>query len=99
VGPQEGKLLLHVFILEKICKNHFSRTSGSISIKLNTTHICIKGIQVCTIQGLGPLQRGRYSQKCKNRVGLFNFFPSRTSGPEKVRFTQKLPDVVSIEIY
>jgi hypothetical protein len=45
-----------VFILKK--KKIFSRTSRPNSIKLGTNHPEVKGIQNCTNQGPGPLQRG-----------------------------------------
>jgi hypothetical protein len=31
----------------------------------------VKGIQVCSNKGPGPLQRGDNHKKCKNRVGSF----------------------------
>jgi hypothetical protein len=40
-------------------KIFFSRTSRPISIKLGTHYPWVKGIQVCSNKGPGPLQRGR----------------------------------------
>jgi hypothetical protein len=48
-----------------------SRIRWQISIKLDTNHTCIKGIQVYTNKGPGHLQRG---DNCKYRVVSFNFF-------------------------
>jgi hypothetical protein len=53
-----------VFICEKI----FSNTSRPISIKLDTNHSFMKGIQVCSNNGPDPLQRGD-DNKMQNREG------------------------------
>jgi hypothetical protein len=42
----------------KVSKMVFSRTSEPNSIKLGTHYHWVKGIQVCSIKGLGPPQRG-----------------------------------------
>jgi hypothetical protein len=48
VGPQWGKPFLPCVYIGKISlKIFFSRTIKPISIKLDTNHPCIKGIQVC----------------------------------------------------
>jgi hypothetical protein len=44
-----------MFILKKI---FFSRTSRSISMKLDTNYAWVKGILNCPNKGPGPLQRG-----------------------------------------
>jgi hypothetical protein len=46
----------------------FSRTCQPISIKLGTNHPWVKGIQVCTNKGPGPLKRGDNHKKCKHWV-------------------------------
>jgi hypothetical protein len=77
-------------------KKIFSRTSRPILIKLDKNYLCIKGMYVCTKKGPGPLQREIIA-----KIGWchLKYFFSRTSLPEKLRFTQKLPDIVQIEIY
>jgi hypothetical protein len=60
MGPQWGKCLYWKKSLKIL-----SSISRPISIKLGTNHPCIKKIQICTITGPGPLQRGDNS---KNRV-------------------------------
>jgi hypothetical protein len=45
---------------------YFSRTSKPNSIKLGTYDPWVKGIQVCSNKGPGPLQR-----ECENGVGSF----------------------------
>jgi hypothetical protein len=66
MGPQWGKPYIGTNLII-----FFSRISRQISIKLDTNHPCIKGIQVYTNKGPGHLQRG---DNCKNRVVSFNFF-------------------------
>jgi hypothetical protein len=62
-------------------KIFFSRTSQPNSIRLGTNYPWVKGIQFCSNKGSGPLQRGDNSKKCKNGVGSFKIFFSRTTGP------------------
>ena len=40
-------------------KNFFSRTAGPISTKLGTSQLWVKGIQVCSNEGLRSFPRGR----------------------------------------
>jgi hypothetical protein len=40
-------------------------------MKLNTNYPWVKGIQVCSNKGPGPLQRGDNHKKYKNGVGVF----------------------------
>jgi hypothetical protein len=63
----------------------FSRTSRSDSIKLGTNYPWVKGIQVCSKKGPGPLQRGDNYKNVKIGWGDLNIF-SRTTGPEKLNF-------------
>jgi hypothetical protein len=60
-----------VNIHRKFFKIFFSRTSRPNSIKLNTNYPYVKGIQVCTNKGPGPLQRGDNHKNKKNGVGSF----------------------------
>jgi hypothetical protein len=53
---------MHVLLLKK---KIFSRISRSISIKLGTNHPSVKGIQNCSNQGPGPLQRGDNHKNAK----------------------------------
>jgi hypothetical protein len=66
-GDNSGRVKIHW----KFLNIFFSRTSEPNSIKLGTNYPWLKGIQVCSNKGSGPLQRGRSSQKCKNGVGSF----------------------------
>jgi hypothetical protein len=54
-------------------------------IKLFTNYSWVKGIQVCSNKRPGPLQRGDNKKKCKNGVGSFEIFFSRTTGPISTR--------------
>jgi hypothetical protein len=49
----------------------FSRTSRPKSIKLGTNHSWVKGLQVCSIKGQGPFQRGDNHENIKNGLGSF----------------------------
>jgi hypothetical protein len=53
VGLQWGKPFYVCFYWRKSLKIFLYRTSGPISIKLDTSHPCIKEIQVCTSKGPG----------------------------------------------
>jgi hypothetical protein len=57
ITPLQGEIIAKsksTLNLKKI----FSRTSSSNSIKLSTNYPLVKRIQVCSIKGPGPLQRG-----------------------------------------
>jgi hypothetical protein len=56
---------------ENLKKIFFSRTSWPNSIKLVTNYPWVKGIQLCSNKGPGPLQRGDNHKKCKN--GMVSF--------------------------
>jgi hypothetical protein len=45
------------------------------SIKLGTNFPWVKGIQVHSNKGPGPVQRGDNKKKCKNRLGSFKNLP------------------------
>jgi hypothetical protein len=55
-----------------IKKKIFSRTSGLISIKLGTNHPWEKRILNCSKLRAKSFSKGRWSQTCKNGVGLFS---------------------------
>jgi hypothetical protein len=88
-----GNPFLHVFILEKI---FLFRTSWPISIKFGTNHRRVKGIQVCSNKRLCRLQRRDNHKSAKIGWGHLKIFFSRITGPEKLIYTRKLPDVVQI---
>jgi hypothetical protein len=70
--PQWGKTIFTcVYIGKKSLKIFFSRISRRISIKLDTNHPCIKGIQIHINKGPGHHQRG---DTYKNRMVSSNFF-------------------------
>jgi hypothetical protein len=71
----------------KILKIFFSRTSRPNSIKLDTHHPCVKGIQVCSNKGPGPLQKGDNYKNVKMRWGHLKIFFSKITGPEKLKIT------------
>jgi hypothetical protein len=62
-------------------KIFFSRTIGHNSIKLGTNHPWVKGIQVCSNKGPGPLQRGDNHKNVIIWWGHLKIFFSRTIGP------------------
>jgi hypothetical protein len=47
----------------------------------------VKGIQVCSNKGPGPLQRGDNFKNVKMGWGHLKIFFSRIMGPEKLKFT------------
>jgi hypothetical protein len=61
------------------------------SIKLGTNYHWVKGIQVCSNIGPGPLQRGDNHKKVKMGLGHLNFFFSRTTGPILTRLGTNHP--------
>jgi hypothetical protein len=70
-GHDREKSFLHLFILEKVVKIFFSRTSIPISIKLGT-NLSVKGIQVCSNKRPGPLRRGDNLKSAKVRWDHIN---------------------------
>jgi hypothetical protein len=65
----------------KFLKISFSRTSRPNSIKLDINYSWVKGIQVCSNKGPGPLQRGDNHKNVKMGWGHLKVFFSRTTGP------------------
>jgi hypothetical protein len=59
----------------------FFRTSRPNSIKLSTNYPWVKGIQVCSNKGPGPLQRGDNHKNVKMGWDHWKIFFSRTIGP------------------
>ena len=54
----KGRLLKELIIHRRNLKIFFSRTSGLISTKLSTMHLCVKESQVCSNEGPRPFPRG-----------------------------------------
>jgi hypothetical protein len=63
----------------------FFRTSTPNSIKLVTNYPSVKGIQVSSNKGPGPLQRGDNHKNVKMGWGHLKIFFSRTAGPMLTR--------------
>ena len=84
-------LTFHIF-------DFFSRTAGPNSTKLGTHHPWVKGLQVCSNEGPGPLQRGDNHENAKIGWSHLKIFFSRTTGPGKLKFIWKLPDIVEIQV-
>ena len=84
-------LTFHIF-------DFFSRTAGPNSTKLGTHHPWVKGLQVCSNEGPGPLQRGDNHENAKIGWCHLKIFFSRTTGPGKLKFIWKLPDIVEIQV-
>jgi hypothetical protein len=53
----------------------------------------MKGNQVWSINGPGPLQRGDNLKKCKNGVGHLDILFLRTVMPEKFNLTLMVSDI------
>jgi hypothetical protein len=75
----EGNSSLFKLIHLKFLKIFFFRTSRPKSIKLGTNYPWVKGIQVCSNKGPGPLQRGDNHKNVKMGCGHLKIF-SRTTG-------------------
>jgi hypothetical protein len=82
-GNNSERVKLHL-IFSKI---FFSRTSWPNSIVLNTNYPWVKGIQVCSNKGPGPLQRGDNHKNAKMGWGHLKILFLRTMKPEKLNFT------------
>ena len=67
-------LTFHIF-------DFFSRTAGPNSTKLGTHHPWVKGLQVCSNEGPGLLQRGDNHENAKIGWCHLKIFFSRTTGP------------------
>ena len=71
----------------KFLKLLFSITSRPNSIKLGKNYPWVKGIQVCSNKGSGPLQRGDNHKNVKMGLGHLKIFFSRTTGPILTRLS------------
>jgi hypothetical protein len=71
-------------------KIFISRTCKPNSIKLGTYYSWMKGIQVCSNKGPGPLQRGDNHKNVKMGWGHLKIF-SRTTGPILTRLGTNHP--------
>jgi hypothetical protein len=71
----------------------FSRASRPNPIKLDTNYPWVKGIQVSSNEGTFPLQRGDNHRNAK-----IGWVFSSTIGPEKLKFTWKLSDIVQKQV-
>ena len=91
VCPSVCLLTFHIF-------DFFSRTTGPNSTKLGTHHPWVKGLQVCSNEGPGFLQRGDNHENAKVGWCHLKIFFSRTTGPGKLRFIWKLPDIEGIQV-
>jgi hypothetical protein len=58
----------------------------------------VNGIQVCSKEGPGPLQRGDNHKKVKMGLGLLKIFFSKTIGPILTRLGTNCPWVKWIKI-
>jgi hypothetical protein len=90
-GPSpRGDNSKRVKIHWKFLKIFSSRTSRPKSIKLDKNYPWVKGIQVCTNKGPGPLERGDNHKNVKMGWGHLKIF-SRTTGPILTRFGTNHP--------
>jgi hypothetical protein len=76
----------------------FFRTSKPNSIKLGTNYIWVKGIQVCSNKGPGPLQGGDNHKNVKMEWGDLKIFFSRTTGLILTRLSTNRPWVNGIHV-
>jgi hypothetical protein len=58
----------------------------------------VKGIQVCSNKGQGPLQRGGNYKNVKIGWGHKKNFFSRIAGPGKLKLTWKPSDIVQNQV-
>jgi hypothetical protein len=80
-------------------KIFFFRTSEPNSIKRGTNYPWVEGIQVCSIKGPGPLQRGDNHKNIKMGWGHLKIFFSRTTGPNLTRLGTNHPWVKEIQVW
>jgi hypothetical protein len=76
----------------------FFRTSRSNSIKLGTIYPWMKGIQVCSNKGSGPLQRWDNHKNVKMGWSHLKIFFSRTTRPILTRLGTNHPWVKGIQV-
>jgi hypothetical protein len=88
-GNNSNRMKIHW----KFFKIFFSRTSRPNSTKLGKNYPWVKGIQVCSNEGSGPLQRRVNHKNEKMGRGHLKILFWRTMKPEKLNFTWKLSDM------
>jgi hypothetical protein len=69
------------------------------SIKLGTNYLWVKGIQVCSNKGPGPLQMGDNHKNVKMRWGHLKKNFSRTTGPILTRLGTNHPWIERIQVF
>jgi hypothetical protein len=85
----QGEIIENIEIHTEIfLRIFFYRTSKLELIKLGTIYLWMKGIQVCSIKGPGPVQRRDYHKNVKIVWGHL-----RTMMPEMLNITRKLSDL------
>jgi hypothetical protein len=71
-----------------------SKTTETISVKLDANYPCLKGFKFTQIEG-HVIIKGEIIKKCKRGVGSFKDLFLKITGSEKLRFTSKLADSVN----
>jgi hypothetical protein len=85
IASLQGEIIAKEYKYSGFLKKIFlSRTSRTNSIKLGTHYPWVKGIQVCSNEGPGPLLRGDNHKNVKMGWGHLKIF-SRTTGPTLTR--------------
>jgi hypothetical protein len=86
-----------MYIGNNLLKSSSPEPAGQFfSVKLDTNHSWVTGIQFYSDKGPGPFQMGDNHKNMKIRWAPLQIFSSKTTGPENLRFTLKmLPDMVS----
>jgi hypothetical protein len=80
INHLQGEIIAKEYkYIENFLKTLFSRTIMPNSIKLNLNYLLVKGIQICTNRGPGPLERGGNHKNVKMGWGHLRIF-SGTSG-------------------
>jgi hypothetical protein len=69
------------------------------SIKLGTNYPLVKGIQLCSNKGPGPLQRGNNHKSVKMGWGHLKIFFSRSIGPILTRLGTNHPWLKGIKFF
>ena len=87
----------------KIAKIHwqifFSRTTEPISTKLGTIHPWVKGVQVCSNEGLCLFPRGDNYEIAKIHWWILKIFFCRTTGSISIKLGTNHPWVKGILVY
>jgi hypothetical protein len=65
---------------------------------LGTNYPWVKGIHVCSNEGLGPLEMGDNHQNEKKKIGRVKVFFYRTSGPNLTRLSTNHPSGKGIQV-